>query len=331
MPDTNNDEIQKIPLNSITEPIDKKRARIELRGLKDAIPLGTRQDANVSSPDLNLVKNLQRVTGYCTSEQINIRELCKELQNTPNFTKATMYFGECLYTCYTSKDENFDLFFFEYGVVIFWGLSEYQESVLLKNMRLYEINSYDASRVEIESFKFGIVEENSAVINDIICLNSGDHLNKMVISCAIAQSLRLDVFESLVDSAISGVKDLPLQVEKAGKVGKSRKEIMRLMGKLHGLKLNVNLVSNILDEPELLWHHPHLSSYYRTIRAYLDINSRADVLNHRVDVIQNILNLLSQNITTRNSEGLEKIIIVMNVFNICIMTILCCILWLTKK
>ena len=213
-------------------------------------------------------------------------------------------------------------FYFDYGVVIFWSMNEYQESTLLKQMKNFEINSYESGRVETEYFKYGVVEENPMVINDIIYLSTDDFFHKMVISCAIAQSLKLDYFENLVEGAIEGVRDLPGYAEKSGKVGKSRKEVMRIIGKLHGLKLNLNLVSNILDEPEILWHYPLFSSLYETFRIYLGVKTRADVLNQKVDIIQDILQLLSENITTRNSEKLEKLLIFTVVLNVIISTAL---------
>lgn len=322
---------QKIPLKNTYEPeaIGKKQARIELRLLKDAIPLTTVTDTNLASSDRNISTNLRRVTAYCVADKINIREFYKDCQKNGNFKKVTIYFCECIYTSYTFKNEDYDLFFFDYGVVIFWGLNEYQESILLKQVKNFEVNSYEASKVEIESFKYGIVKENPMVINDIIYLSTDDFFNKMVISCAIAQSLKLDYFENLVDSAIEGIRDLPAHVEHVGKVGKNRREIMKIMGRLHCLKLNLNLVSNILDEPDLLWHYPLFSNLYETFRRYLEIKIRADVLNQRVDVIRDVLQLLSENITTRNSEKLKKIMIFAVITNSMIMTVL--LLWLCKS
>lgn len=312
--------VQKISLNNdyTSESIGKKQARIELRILKDAIPLTTVNDTHLNSSERNISTYLRRLTAYCVAERINMRELYKDCLKNTAFKKVTMYFCECIYVCYTFKDEDYDIFFFDYGVVVFWGINEYQESILLKYLKGFEFGSYDNSKVEIESFKYGIVKENPMVINDIIYLSTNDFFNKMVISCAIAQSLKLDYFENLVESAIEGIRDLPGHVEKVGKVGKSRKEIMRIMGKLHGLKLNLNLVSNILDEPDLLWHYPLFSNLYETFRRYLEIKVRADVLNQRVDIIQDILQLLSENITTRNSERLEKLLIFTMIINLII-------------
>jgi hypothetical protein len=66
---------------------------------------------------------------------------------------------------------------------------------------------------------------------------------------------------------------------------------------------------NILDTPEILWHYPEYSDLYESFKTYLELRNRAELLNQRCDIIQEILNLLSTNITTKNSEKLEKTII----------------------
>ncbi|KAI5181979.1 hypothetical protein PAEPH01_2848, partial [Pancytospora epiphaga] len=122
-----------------------------------------------------------------------------------------------------------------------------------------------------------------------------------------AQSVKLDYFEELVDNTIDMVKELPDEVEKEGKVGKKRHDVLRIMGKLHKLSFNLYLVSNILGEPEFVWEYSAFSPLYETCVRYLDIKSRADLLNKRCEIIHGMLEILSENITTHNSEKLERI------------------------
>jgi uncharacterized Rmd1/YagE family protein len=293
----------------------KKQARIELRALKDALPLNVVTDTEPKE-SIKIDAELRRVTAYCTAERINLKSLSKHLQDSDSIGKSALYFGECLYssvkfpvTPEIDANKYFDVFYFDYGVAVCWGLQENHEAAILKNLRSFEESRYDVSRVEIESFRYGIVKENPMVINDIVYLNTDDYFNKMIISNAIAQSVKLDYFENIVDITVESVRDLPEEVENEGKVGKNRKEILKLVGRLHRLRFNLNLISNILDEPEILWHYPDYSPLYCAFNHYLEIKPRTDVLNQRCDIIQGILAILSENINTRNSESLEKTII----------------------
>lgn len=301
--------IQSIKINSdAINFADKKQARIELRALRDAFYLKTvKPNENTESIPQNTV--LKRVTAYCTAEKINLKHLSSFLRNNPMFQQSVIYFGECLYTSVAIERGSVDVFFFDYGVTVFWGVSENVETKILKIIKISEYNSYDTSKIEVENFQYGIIDTQSMFCNDVIYLNTEDYFHKMIISNAIAQSVKLDYFENLTDKTIESVKDLPEEVENWGRVGRNRKEILKMVGRLHKLRIDLNLVTNILDEPEVLWHFPRYSELYESLRRCLEIKARADILNLRCDVIHGVLEILSENINTRNSENLEKMMV----------------------
>lgn len=306
---------QKIYLTEDNEglaPGGRKQTRIELRALKDAYALNIQPDKLPKEENIVPEINLFRVTAYCTADGYDLKNLYKHLKTHALCTKVSMYFGECLYAsmCFNQTGKKYDCFFYEYGVVVCWGMDESQESLVIKILSKYEDSPYRQGDVEIEFFKYGITD-NPFIINDIIYLNSENYFTKLVISIAIAQSVKLDYFENLVDTTIDVVKEFPEIMEKEGRVNKKREEILKLMGKLHKLRFNLNLGSNILDEPEFVWDYPAFASLYDTCKRYLEIKSRADLLNRRCDVIHGILEILSENVTTTNSEKLEKIMIIM--------------------
>jgi uncharacterized Rmd1/YagE family protein len=48
---------------------------------------------------------------------------------------------------------------------------------------------------------------------------------------------------------------------------------------------------------------------YDAAREYLELPQRLEVLNSRVDVLQDMLKLLKESVTSRHSERLEQIVI----------------------
>lgn len=310
--DRNRQRIYLTDMPNESNYVNKKRTRIELRALKDAYALKIEPDtipAEKIMPEIDLY----RVTAYCTAESFDLKGLSKFFKKNELVKKVSLYFGECLYVSFMFKNGDnkpHDCFFYDYGVLVCWEMEESQESKILQMLTNFEKNKYEPNDVEIESFRYGITED-PFIINDVIFLNSENYTNKLVIAIAIAQSVKLDYYENLVDCTIDLVKDLPDEVEKEGKVSKTRKEILKVIGKLHKLRISLNLVSNILDEPEFVWDFPAFSSVYETCRKYLDIKSRVDLLNKRCDVIDGILQILSENITTNNSERLEMAMIIM--------------------
>lgn len=293
-------------LNDDASAMGRKASRIELRTLRDAYKLKTTETTvpPVQVDEEEIEGDLKRTTAYCTAEAYNLKDLNELLKRNKQIKQIRIYFEKCLHAVYRTGDEDHDIFFLHYGVVVMWGLEEHEEQNVLRLIKGIHENPYGL-KFEVEKFKYGM-SRNSQIVNDKILLSEENAQTKMVISIAAAQSVKLDYFEELVDSTIGTVKDLPDEVEKEGKVGKKRHDILRIMGKLHKLSFNLYLVSNILGEPEFIWEYPAFSPLYETCIRYLDIKTRADLLNKRCDIIHGMLEILSENITTHNSEKLER-------------------------
>jgi uncharacterized Rmd1/YagE family protein len=62
-------------------------------------------------------------------------------------------------------------------------------------------------------------------------------------------------------------------------------------------------------DPALPQKFPELKPLYDAARTYLETNQRLEILNSRVDVLQDMLKLLKESVTSRHSERLEQIVI----------------------
>jgi uncharacterized Rmd1/YagE family protein len=56
-----------------------------------------------------------------------------------------------------------------------------------------------------------------------------------------------------MNTAIDETKMIPDDIAQTGKVGISRKEVMKHIGELFILRININLQGSVLDSPELMW------------------------------------------------------------------------------
>lgn len=204
-----------------------------------------------------------------------------------------------------------EVFFFDYGVVVLWGLSEAEEAQVLEFTKEFEEERL--SNVEIEEFRCVYSSQyQSRIYNDIITLkNPHNYMIKLSISHAIAQSVKLTLFEQLIDTTIGSMKRIPQIMSSTGKIHLSRNEINRKIGQLFIVRINVNLVSNVLDTPEIFWAEPALDPLYQAIRGYLEINQRVELLNQRVGVIGDLLEMLKEHLTSHHNEQLEWIVIIL--------------------
>lgn len=293
----------------------RKASRIELRNLRGDVYNLKTQFAPTPTPQNESNIELRRVTAYCTAESYDLKKLYMVFKENPKTENFQMYFGECLYVSIkVDTTKAVDAYFLHYGVTVLWGLNQGEEQYILKLISKAQENPYDLKDIEIEQFSYGI-SNISQIVNDKIYLAEDNEFIKMVLSQAMAQSVKLDYFDELVENTIDAVKSLSEEVEKLGKVSRKRQDIMKVMGKIHNLSLDLNLVSNILGVPAFVWEYSSFSSLYETSIRYLDIKNRATLFNKRCDIIHGILEILGDNITTQNSEKLEEKMAVLSVIS----------------
>ncbi|KAJ1988963.1 sporulation protein rmd1 [Dimargaris cristalligena] len=206
-----------------------------------------------------------------------------------------------------------EVFVFDYGVIVFWAMTQEEEKQTLRELRRFEVESLDAIDIEIEEFNLYYNPNFPPMIyNDVIRLrHPRNYMVKMAISHAIAQSVKLTLYEDLVEDTINDTKHIPQLMAKSGRVKMSRSAIIKKIGQLFIMRINVNLVSNILDTPEIFWSEPSLQPLYDAIRGYLEISQRAEIMNHRVSVISDLLDMLREHLNGNHGEFLEWIVIIL--------------------
>ncbi|SSD59522.1 related to Sporulation protein RMD8 [Saccharomycodes ludwigii] len=207
------------------------------------------------------------------------------------------------------KRRHAEVFIFNYGVVVFWNFTEDQEKNILADIQFsanYDrmvINPSDQKNIEIEEFAFEYDKnvERPRILNDVITLRSGDHIIKLTLSHAIAQSCKLSKFETRLLPILHTVTKLPRRLALYGRLGMTRQKLLKKFGKLFKLRVDVNLSSNILDTPEFFWSfEPSLDPLYSAMRDYLEIAERVQVLNDKCKVFLEFVDICVDSIAEKN-------------------------------
>lgn len=86
-----------------------------------------------------------------------------------------------------------EVFLFDYGVVVIWGMTEAQEARFLKEISKFETEKLAPDDVEVELFNFYYTREYQArIYNDFITLrDKNNYMTKLAISHALAQSVKV--------------------------------------------------------------------------------------------------------------------------------------------
>ena len=144
-----------------------------------------------------------------------------------------------------------EMFVFSYGVVVFWNFTERQEKDVLADLTFSEsetgmplvTGAQNEEDFETEEFHFEYSPETPRprVFNDMITLRSGDHMIKLAMSHAIAQSTKLSLFEQRMADQMIEAQHVPKRLALTGKLGMKREEVIKILGALFKSRVDVNL------------------------------------------------------------------------------------------
>lgn len=205
-----------------------------------------------------------------------------------------------------------DVFYFSYGAMVAWGCKKEKCHELLHLIHDFEDQPKE---LEMDEFTYGY-GETAKVFEDEITLPNHEVLTKLAVSHGIAQSVRLEVFETSLQKTFNSTKQIPQDLARKGKIPLSRKEIRRKMGELFIERNSINLHMDVLDTPEFFWEYPELEPYYTMMANYLDIRTRVEVLNQRLDVVHGLFEMLGTELNHLHSSRLEMTIICLIVIEV---------------
>ncbi|CAK0805417.1 unnamed protein product [Prorocentrum cordatum] len=150
-----------------------------------------------------------------------------------------------------------------------------------------------------------------AILQDQIILTTSNPFERLAHSYALAQSVRLSVFEVSVDRSIEETRSVPETMARTGDVHLDHTQLSKRMGNILMLRCDVNLHTDILDTPDIFWDEDKFEPHYVACRNYMDIDKRVEILNQRLGVLKDLYDLLQNSLNVKHGNKLEWIIIIL--------------------
>lgn len=226
-----------------------------------------------------------------------------------------------------------EVFVFDFGAAVFWGFPRGEEVGLLKTIRMFVTKGMVGSK-EFQSgeddMAFVIVPEDKTITiaNDVISLPE-DTLSKqrLAVSFAIAQSSVLAIFEARIEQKVEEYKYIPETLAALGKVQLSERQLGMMIGEVFVIRHDVNLHTEILgessssiarphiflttpsDTPDFFWKEKNFEADYKMVSSYLEMSGRTEILNKRLDMLRELLDVLQQQMENAHAVKLEWIVI----------------------
>lgn len=140
-------------------------------------------------------------------------------------------------------------------------------------------------------------------------LSSNGPLEKLSISFAMAQSIKLSVLELRVEETFETTRVYPVELAEKGHISLEQTEVSKMIGHLFIVKAGVNLESDMLSTPDWFWDNDEWEPVYKHALKYLEVDNRVNILNKRMEVMSEMFEMLRNQLEVRHATRLEWIII----------------------
>jgi len=258
--------------------------------------------------NIRSLRSLSRCVSFCTADSYDILGLA-------NFFKKKGYNVRLTRdVLHVSNQKHGDIFFFNYGCFVSWGFKKFYEVKLLEYVREFSIQPLkviESDNVYYRSGEETRIDTDEKSRLDIYTLNSMDAQIKLAISYGLAQSIKLEAFEEAIKDAIKMNHQLPEEIAARGAISLSRRAIFKRIGEIFIARRSINLNIEYLEMPEFFWRNPNLEPYYIMTKKFFDLEGRVMALNQKLDVLQELLDILNSQVQHRHSSLLESIIILL--------------------
>jgi len=257
---------------------------------------------------MNEIKSKRkRCVSYCTAVSYDLTALANSLDRKDYLIKLSR---DVLFVSILKNGS--EMFIFNHGCFVCWGLTKRAEQKWMHYIKTFARDPL--ANIEMDFFSYQMGDDTTIISHerfklDIITLESTNPQIKLAISYGLAQSIKLESFEAAVQVTVQKNSILPTDIANYGSISLSRRAIFKRMGEIFLARSSINLNSEFLDTPEFFWRNPNFEMYYTITSKFLDIPARVTALNQKLDVLQELLDILNSQLQHKHSTLLETIII----------------------
>ena len=207
---------------------------------------------------------------------------------------------------------------FRYGVVVFFDVTESEETAFLEQIAPLVGNRFPPP--ETEETEIHVDPRTvEGMYGDRIHLVNDDVERLQVIADVLSKSVILAFYEARIARSFDRIEPLALELQRTGRITGKAKELVRHIG---AMLLSEHLMAGrvaVGEKPELLWTRPELEGLFLKLSDEFEIKERHDVLGSKLDLISHTAQTLTQLEQTRRSLRLELYIVLLIVAEIVIM------------
>lgn len=185
------------------------------------------------------------------------------------------------------------LFVFDYGVLVTWGVNPAKQEQYLAKLKAI---AKEMNPIQIDKYQFLKADKEAtqlAIIQDKLVLPNLKVDSLLALSHALAQSLKLQYFESRAEQTISSNQYLTT-LAKMGTSPLNRKALTKLRAQFFQTKSDILLQYRSLGTPEFVVNFPAMEHLYLDLSMHVALKARIELLNRKLQTIQDLYDLFAE-------------------------------------
>jgi uncharacterized Rmd1/YagE family protein len=208
-----------------------------------------------------------------------------------------------------------EIFIFDFGVAVFWGFEKGEEINLLKIIRMFAFGDilsdkdFEDGEDDMMFFVSPINNTLSIANNCVFFPDQTNAKQRLAVSYAIAQSSILSLMETRIENRMEEYEYMPLNLAEGKSVSLSQIVLRKMIGEVIMIRHEVNLHSDLLDIPDFFWTEEKYTSEYNIANMYLEMEGRIEILNKRLDLLKQLLEVMNLQIINLHGKYRTEIII----------------------
>ena len=207
---------------------------------------------------------------------------------------------------------------FRYGVAVLIGLNALEEEEFLRELEPRMTGKLARRDEEIAVIELSSDKEEQIPPGGPICMQSLSPERMILIGEALAKSVVLARHEREVATVFDATEPLARELAQSGRIRRGRHAILKHIGNALSVRHRVSGPVAVAEKPDVLWDKPHLERLYARLEDEYELKERTESLNHKLAVIAETAQVLTDIIDTRRSLRLELIIVFLILFEVII-------------
>lgn len=206
---------------------------------------------------------------------------------------------------------------YHFGAVVFFNIPERDIDIELERLSVFRTPSDTMRTNDHFLIQISEVGQDKALF-DRIEVRALSYDSIKIASVLVAQSTALEYYEILIEDLMERANRYSRRLEKEGKYLENNKGLLKFIGLC--LNTRQSVISNlyIIDSPEEVWENNELEHLFTALKTTFDIDVRYRALEHKIQIIQESIEMIVDLTKSYRTTQLELTIITLFAIDIII-------------